>query len=482
MGSAGIRLARLAAMATRVAAGAGSEAECAPNTRFYAVSPSFLGLRFGPKDAKPGELLTIEAISESGIASIATVAGEQREMDFNSWIQAIVAYHYGANSEPSTYLKAALGAAGERVQLWRENKLAQAKWAIEQEGEPPPVLPDYQDVDTRGKIESLELRLAGVQPHRRRAELSAQLRLLKVQEAAAALEQMRRDAQEDKVYVTAAQFCLEWSEISGHTLSRFTLRNWKSGLLAKRGRTPVLDAVSEANLAKALIACLQAGFLLSKRDVCALAKEVICDETMLARFGAKQTPGVIWLHNFIQRVSARPELESLRFGVSHIKICSTVQLFNRDVINSWYDSFIHNALSTGHVELCSSPNEEVRFLRPTRVIFSDETQFSGGGERGQKAARGEHFLQVGEPGPVRQRAYALETGGNYREHCSVIAGHNLAYQPLMSHFVFSAKNDISVSQLAELKSVVTDTTVTESGHFFQMANGVSGPGRTSATQ
>ena len=109
-----------------------------------------------------------------------------------------------------------------------------------------------------------------------------------------------------------------------------------------------------------------------------------------------------------------------------------------------------------------NPEEELRWLAPERVVITDETCVSGGiyckvgaFHKDQKVESTRTSLS-----PESRRRSVLKMGGEYGEHITLVAGHNMAGEPTMPVWVFSAERDIRNRAEIEEAAVTTPGSTT----------------------
>jgi hypothetical protein len=251
------------------------------------------------------------------------------------------------------------------------------------------------------------------------ASLEAQFRTLEA----------RKEGQEETLesLELAAPFVFDsWDELleffkdQGVGFSRDSLGRWAKGLgFVARGVKPAFDAVSEQMLIDAILLCDGLGQPMGVREICALAAEYAVDPAINARF-SDDGPTAKWYKGFIERAKqAVPELVlALQRGTD----CRTLKWFNTANIDWWFGLFNDKIRKYGFARAPKDGEEGESVWLPgmlQRVVVSDETCVSGGGQRKaanpkKKVVTKKDRLEHCDKGAGYRRV--VETCGSTQEH------------------------------------------------------------------
>ena len=262
---------------------------------------------------------------------------------------------------------------------------------------------------------------------------------------------------EKPAFPTLASVCDFFTRCLHVSLPYVTLYSWvQRGQVARNaGRPIVLSGAMEKYLVKVILEADSRGTPMSRSQIMDLANSMVESEKIRAQRGANGLT-LRWFKAFMTRMKVIfPELVEVKTRAASV---GTADWFNSPNINWWFDTVKRIAIEHGFAEAVEgNPEEELRWLAPERVVITDETCVSGGIYRkvgafhkDQKVVSTKTNLSI-----ESRRRSVLKNGGEYGEHITLVAGHNLVGEPTMPVWVFSAERDIR--NRAEIENAAVTT-------------------------
>lgn len=231
-----------------------------------------------------------------------------------------------------------------------------------------------------------------------------------------------------------------------------TVMRWMKGtrMQGNGGRPTYFEPEVELEIVKMVIFYDDLGFPMNRKQIISLAEMVL----KRIKPDVQRNLSNDWYKGWFRRTQLQnPKLcESLtKTSGNH-----TVKWFNKYNVNWWFDKITELAFKYQFARESEDGEEgEFVWLNPERVVITDETCISGGNLRSRqskaKVVTRTNKLETNEYGNCAKRR--VSGNHDHQEHITLVGGHNLAGEPTLPIFIFSAKTQISDDQREKINDV-----------------------------
>ena len=239
----------------------------------------------------------------------------------------------------------------------------------------------------------------------------------------------------------------------GVGFSKTALASWARGnRLGGKGRKPAFNPEVEGALLETVLHCDKMGYSVGKDRIKELARAMVEDQDIAARFG-DDGPTDKWFAGWFKRARAKEPglVKVLARGTDH----NTLKWFNTANVNWWFDCFVRNIKQH---KFARTPKEgeqgEAVWLegQRARVIVMDETGISGKNKADATRKRVVTTKARVETGSGTRRL--APNVGATEEHITLLATVNLMGETASPILIFSAEKKILPSSRAKVAATM----------------------------